>query len=164
VTIERIRTFEDLAVWLDESKQRFRVDATTRTAEVTIQRPRPLSGTLQMRWDAGSPYVLLDFPFVLDVPESRIRAVETAIVRANNIIALPGLGFDYVRRNVHMHVAVPMHDDGMLATSFKAQVFGVLSVANDFLGAFQAIVAGQPGEQVMELAVEAAKARGGAEA
>ena len=162
MAVERIRTFEDLAAWLDESKQRFRVDATGLVAEVTVTKPRPLSGTLTMRWDV--PYVHLELPFVLDVPESRIRAVETALVLANNIIALPGLGFDYARRSVYMRIAVPMHDDGMLATSFKAQVFGVLAVANDFLAPFQAIVAGQPGEQVMELAVETAKARGGAEA
>ncbi len=164
MTIERIRTFDDIATWLGESKQRYRVDAAAHAADVTVTKPAPLTGTLHIQWEPGTSYVQLDYPFVLDVPADRIRAVETAIVHANNTIALPGLAFDYAHRNVHMRLAVAMYDDGMLASSFKAEVFGVLGNARDFTAAFQEIVAGKPGEQVMQLALAAASAGGGAEA
>lgn len=162
MTIERIRTFEDLSLWLEESEVRYRVDDAARSAEVTIDKPRPLTGSLALRWVA--PFIEIEFPFVLDVPDSRLADVETAIVRANNIIALPGLGFDYAKHSVHMRNPVRIDDDGVDATAFKAQVFGVLGNAKDFIGAFQAIVGGRSGAEVMQLAVEAAQANAGADA
>lgn len=151
-------------MWLEQSKQRHRVDSAARSAELSIPEAWPSTGSVTFRWATGQPYLQLDHGFVFDVPEARIRAVETAIVHANNIIALPGLAFDYEHRTVHMRLAVPMYDDGMLASSLKAQLVGVLKNAADFVVAFQAIVAGRPGEQVMQLALAAATPGMGAQA
>jgi hypothetical protein len=162
VRIEHLTSFDDLVAWLDQSKVQYRVDKATQIAEVLVDGPPPLTGSLWLKW--GSPYVQVDHPFVLDVPEDRVRAIETAIVRANNIIAMPGLGFDYERRAVHMRVAIPMYDDGMAEPSFKAQVFAALANAKDFVAAFKAIADGKPGEQVMQLALEALQKQPNAQA
>ncbi len=78
-------------------------------------------------------------------------------VRANNIIAVPGLGFHHDNHFVYMRLCVPMYDDGMAAADFQKQILAVVGNARDFLGAFRAIVGGEPGEKVMALAQKSAE-------
>src|SRR5262249_41063196 len=151
-------SYADLLEYLKENNVPFQADPNALAVEVPVTMP-PLKGVVYIRWEKQLPYVQIVHPFVMNVPEGRIPAVETAIIRANNIVPLPGLGFHHDRRFVYMRLCVPMYKDGMLAANFQNQVLSVLNNAREFLAAFQAIVAGKPGEEVMQLAVQDAEAK-----
>lgn len=154
----RLTSYADLLEYLKENNVPFQADPNALAVEVPVTMP-PLKGVVYIRWEKQLPYVQIVHPFVMNVPEGRIPAVETAIIRANNIVPLPGLGFHHDRRFVYMRLCVPMYKDGMLAANFQNQVLSVLNNAREFLAAFQAIVAGKPGEEVMQLAVQDAEAK-----
>jgi hypothetical protein len=152
----RLTSYADLLEYLKENNVPYQADPAALAVEVPVTMP-PLKGVVYIRWEKALPYVQIIHPFVMNVPEGRVPAVETAIIRANNIIPLPGLGFHHDRRFVYMRLCVPMYKDGMLAANFQNQVLSVLNNAREFLQAFKAIVAGKPGEEIMALAVHDAE-------
>jgi hypothetical protein len=156
MAITRLQSYPDFIEFLKDNKVPHQADPASLAVEVPVTTP-PLTGKLYVRWEKHLPYVQIIHPFVTNVPENRVAAVETAIVRANAVIPLPGLGFHPDHRFVYMRLCVPMYEDGMLAANFQKQVLGVIGNARDFIGAFRAIVAGQPGENVMALAVKSAE-------
>jgi hypothetical protein len=160
--ITQLTSYHDLVQWLTDDNVPHRADEANLAVEIPVD-TAPLSGLLYLRWERKLPYLQIIHPFVLDVPEPRVRDVETAIIRANNVIPLPGLGFQYERRFVYMRLCVPIYD-GMRADNVRKQIVGVLNNATDFLGPFKAIVAGKAGEQILELAVQDANERARAKA
>jgi hypothetical protein len=155
--IETLTSYADLLAWLDEGKIPHTSDAATRTVEIPADGPLQ-AGAITVRWEARLPLAQIINEFIHDVPDDRVRAVETAIIRANDVNPLPGLGYDHARRVIYMRRAVPIYE-GIREKNFRKQIVGVVAVARDFTGAFKAIVAGKPGESVMELALQDAQAR-----
>jgi hypothetical protein len=148
----RLTHFPDLLAFLGENHVSHRLDGANQLIELPVGAP-PLSGVLYIRWEKKLPFVQLIYPFVGDVPADRVREVETAICRANTMSALPGLGYEYEKRFIYMRLCVPVFDEGVLASSFQRQLLGVVQNAKDFVGAFRDIIAGQPGAEIMALAV-----------
>jgi hypothetical protein len=153
MAITRLTNFTELVEYLSENSVPHASDPAGQVVELPVTSP-PLSGMLYIRWERKLPYVQIIHPFIGNVPEDRIRAVETAICRANTIIALPGLGYEYDKRFIYMRLCVPMYEEGMASASFQRQILAVLQNARDFIAAFRDIVAGAPGEQIMALAVK----------
>lgn len=153
MAITRLTKYSDLVEYLAENNVPHKTDPANQVVELPVTSP-PLTGVLYIRWEKKLPYVQIIHPFVGNVPENRITDVETALCRANTIIPLPGLGFEYEKRFVYMRLCVPMYEEGMLASSFQRQVIGVLQNAKDFVGAFRDVVGGSPGTEVMALAVK----------
>jgi hypothetical protein len=149
--IERLVKFPDLVTYLDELKAPYRIDTANQVCEVAVT--VPVKTSLFIRWETRVPYVQIFLPFVNDVPANRVADVCDAVVRANAINPLPGLGYQHDLKFVYMRLCVPMYEEGMLAVSFQKQIHAVLRLAQDFVGAFQDIVKGEPGSAVMTLAV-----------
>jgi len=156
--ITRVAKFEDLLAFLSESNVPFQVDNAAKVAVLPLNEP-PLVGQILIRWEKQLPYVQILYPLVRDVPAERRGEVEHAICRANNTISLPGFGYEYSSNFIYFRLTVPMYEEGMLALSFRRQVEGVISNSRDFLVPFQQVVAGEPGEKILQLAVAAAQAR-----
>jgi hypothetical protein len=152
--VTRIASFEDLTQYLGENAIPHQVSADQKVVVLPTNQP-PLVGQMMVRWEKALPYVQVIHPMVRDVPEARRAEVEHAICRANNTIALPGFGYEYKNNFVYFRLTVPMYEEGMLAASFRKQLNAVLSNARDFLVPFQVVVAGEPGEQILQLAVKA---------
>lgn len=155
--IETLTSYADLLAWLDEGKIPHTSNPEARTVEIPAEGPLQ-AGAVTIRWEAKLPLAQIIHVFVTDVPDDRVRAVETAIIRANDVNPLPGLGYDHASRVIYMRRAVPIYE-GIREKNLRKQIVGVYAVARDFLGAFKAIVAGKPGESVMELAIQDAQAR-----
>lgn len=153
MAITRFTSYQDLVAYLVEHHVPHEAQPDNLVVEMPVNAP-PLAGLLYIRWEKQLPYVQIIHPFVLDVPEDRIREIESALCHANTIIALPGLGFEYQKRFVFMRLCVPMYEEGMLAASFQRQVLGVLQNAKDFLAPLRDVVAGASGKDVLALAVK----------
>jgi hypothetical protein len=158
--VTQILGFADLVTYLEESKVPHRKDAASQVIELPIT--APVHGVVYVRWDKRLPYVQVLLPFVTGVPDDRLHEVETAIVRANAINPVPGLGFEHAHKFVYMRLCVPVYEEGIRALSFQKQVIAVLQLAADFAAPFRDIVAGAPGASVMELAVKHAAERAAA--
>jgi hypothetical protein len=151
MSIARIASFSDLITLLEETSTPHRAD----TERQTVELPAP-TGSLVVRWDKKLPYVQIIQIMVPNVPADRRGEVEHAICRANNTIALPGFGFEYDKNFIYMRLCVPMYEEGMLAQSFRKQLASVVSNARQFTAPFEKVVAGEPGEKILQLAVAAA--------
>lgn len=151
MAITRVASFSDFLALLGETNTPHRADPERQVAEIAAS-----PGTLAIRWEKNKPYAQIVQVMVQDVPADRRTEVEHAICRANNTIVLPGFGYEYDRNFIYMRLCVPMYDEGMLATSFRKQMASVVSNAQQFVGPFQKVVQGEPGERILELAVQAA--------
>jgi hypothetical protein len=155
--IIRIASFEDLLTFLNENKVPYKIDQAQKMVEVPTKSP-PLVGSAFIRFEEKLPYVQMICPMVRDVPAERRAELERAICLANYTIALPGFGYHPQAHFVYFRLCVPMYDEGMLAASFQKQIMGVINNARDFLIPFRQVVDGKPGDEILQLAVEAAKA------
>jgi hypothetical protein len=153
MAVTQLHRFADLLLYLEEDKVPHKSDVAQQVVELPVI-VAPLSGVVYIRWELKLPYIQIIHPFVAGVPEDRVQDVESAICHANTTIALPGLGFEYGKRFVYMRLCVPVYEEGILATSFKRQVLGVLQNARDFLEPFRDVVAGRPGSEILALAVK----------
>ena len=156
--ITRIAKFEDLVAFAAESGIPHEADAEKQIMVLPLSE-RLLTGQILIRWEKQLPYAQLVYPMVKDVPAERRAEVEHAICRANNTIPLPGFAYEYTNNFIYFRLTVPMYEEGMLAQSFRRQIDAVRNNAKDFLVPFQQVVAGAPGETILQLAVEAANAR-----
>jgi hypothetical protein len=156
--ITRVAKFEDLLAYMTESNVPFQVDNDAKVAVLPLNEP-PLVGQILIRWEKELPYAQIIYPLVRGIPPERRAEVEHAICVANNTIPLSGFGYEYKNSLVYFRLTVPMYEEGMLAQSFRRQVEAVINNSRDFLVPFQQVVAGEPGEKILELAVAAAKAR-----
>ena len=134
MAIARLARYEDLVQYLVEGNVPHREDQLQLSVEVPVLTP-PLTGTVFVRWERHLPYVQIVHPFVQDVPDSRVAAVESAITHANELLAAPGLGYHHDHRFVYMRRCVPVYAEGLLATTFQKQVAAVLEIARDHVAA-----------------------------
>jgi len=155
--IDRIASFSDFITLLNETNTPHRADPERQTVEIPTTAP-PLTGSLVVRWERKLPYVQVIQPMVQGVSRERRPEVEHAICRANNGIPLPGFGYAHDHDFIYMRLCVPMYEEGMLAQSFRKQLASVVSNAQQFIGPFQKVIQGEPGERILELAVAAAAA------
>lgn len=149
-----IKGFDDLITLFANNNIPHRVDRDSHVVEVATNLGAQ-QGVLYLRWDKTLPYLQLIHPMVVNVPADRIAEVEHAIVKTNNVIALPGFGYQPERSFVYFRLCVPVYpDEGVSATMLHRLISAVVSNTVDFLEAFRAVVQdGKPGDQIMELAV-----------
>ena len=149
----RLTKFDDLLAYLRENNVPHKADPAGLSVELPLATPAN-AGSVYVRWEKDLPYVQVIYPFVGEVPDARVPDVESAIVRVNNTIKLPGFGYEHGNHIIYMRLCVQLYDEGISATSFQRQVFAVLQNANEFVGAFRDVVAGASGKDVLDLAVK----------
>ncbi|MGE5183375.1 MAG: hypothetical protein ACM31C_14995, partial [Acidobacteriota bacterium] len=85
---------------------------------------------------------------------ARVPDIESAIVRVNNIIKLPGFGFEHGNKLIYMRLCVQLYDGSIPAAAFQRQVLAVIQNAREFVDAFRDVVAGAPGKDICDLAIK----------
>jgi len=153
MAISRLSNYEELLAYLKENNVPHRPEPADQGVEVAVPQPKD-AGSVYIRWEKNLPYINVIYPFAGNVPEARIPDVETAVVRANNVIKLPGFGFDHQNRLLYMRLCVQLYYGAISATAFQRQVFAVLQNAREFGEAFRDVVAGAPGKDICDLAVK----------
>ncbi len=147
----RLSRYEDLIQYLAASNVPRRENHAERSVEVQVVVP-PLTGSVYMRWDQHLPYIQVSHPLVFDVPPERIADLETAITRVNESLAVPGLGFHHDKRFLYMRRCVPVYADGISTVAFQKQLADLLEVARQWIGPLKQVVAGKPGNEILNLA------------
>ncbi len=153
MAIARLTKFDDLIAYLKENNVPHKADPADQGVEVAVASPQD-AGSIYIRWEKDLPYVQVIYPFIGNIPDARVPDVESAVVRVNNTIKLPGFGYEHGNHLLYMRLCVQLYDDGISATAFQRQVFAVLQNAKEFAGAFRDVVAGASAKDVLDLAIK----------
>ncbi|HEX2573161.1 MAG TPA: YbjN domain-containing protein [Polyangia bacterium] len=127
--------------------------------EMTTHSP-PVEGTLALVWEPQLHLVQLVHALPFEVSPERLSAVEHAIVRINDALAVPGFGFNSERRLVYYRLVLPRHSDGSLEDEdIKRAISTVLTTLGDFWLPLDGVIRG--GEDADAVVAAARKAKGG---
>ena len=146
--ISRIRTYQDLVQYLAENQLPHRANPAELAVEVPVTTAQQ-TGVVYLRWGAMPQIV---FPFLANIPESRVAELEAAIGRANTAVSLPGFGYEYEQRFVYMRMCAPTYAEGIPAVALQRLVLAVIENARQFAAAFAEVASGAPGKDILELA------------
>ena len=92
----------------------------------------------------------------LVVPRERLGAVESAIVRLNHALALPGFGLDHESRRLYFREVLPITAEGVSPTDVQALFRAMVRTSLDLLGPIQRIIdgSGSPESVVVDASIE----------
>jgi hypothetical protein len=149
-----LATFADLLARLQADNVPHQVvDADRQVVAV----PANLGGTptqTVFRWEKQTSLFQIIVPLPFPVPPERVAAFESAVVRVNNAIALPGFGFDHEKGLPYYRLSVPRETDGALRLELLQRLLtSAVANARDFLGALRGITAGGSPEDVIKTAL-----------
>lgn len=156
-----LHSFAELLKYIEDAKIPYHKNADAQLIELPSNASPPLSGNLFIKWERSVPFLQLIQFMVDDVPADRVRELETAIVRLDNQLEVGGFGFDHERRRLYCRLTVPAFPaDGVTWAALDQLAAGVVRNGKEFVDAFKEVLAGKPGDQIIELyrAKKAAKA------
>ena len=158
-TTTNIATFRELLTFLDASEVSHRVDEAIQIVELPSSGPE-LPSSVYLRWERHVPFIQL-IQFMLEsVPAERIREIETAIVRLDNVLEVGGFGLDHERRHLYCRLTVPVFQpEGIVSTTLVRLVAGVVENAAQYVESFRRVVAGESGDRIVMIVREIEAAR-----
>ena len=148
--VSTVTSFTELSETLRIRGVSFLFDPDRKVIETPVDQT-PLKATLYLRWEDKAPVLQLIVIMIEGIPLKRLHELESACCHANAAIALPGFGIDYTRNSLYNRLTLPTAG-GIPAVTLDRMMLSVVANARDFLAAFQAVIAGQPGTDIIKLA------------
>lgn len=137
-----VSSWEDLVEWV----KRYSVEALAEHDQHALTLPTLIDGeqhAATIVWDTRALLVHVIQPLDVHLMDpSRIPALESAIVRINHVLVLPGFGYDHEDNRVYYRWVVPRTVDGIDGDDLDRAIRSVLETCRDFLGALRAVAAG----------------------
>jgi hypothetical protein len=149
---QRLASFEDLIAFLTKSGIPHHVDAADHAVEVSTT-PPALAAPVIVRWEPAIPYIQIIQELTNRVPDDRVRDLEAALARVNDVAMIAGYQFSYQTRVVYYRLTVPIYDGGIASDALDHAMTAVLNNAVQLEPAIAKVVAGTPGENILELLV-----------
>ena len=145
---QRLRSFDDLTAFLDSKKVPYRGDKNAGVIELATA-PPALPYSVVVRWDTKVPFIQVMQPLTTPVPADRVKDLESAIVRLNDIAMIPGYGYSYQLNVVYYRFAAPRYDNEIGSDTLDRAIGLVISQAAQVEPAIKKIVGGESGEKVL---------------
>jgi len=156
--MEGFLDFGALVSFLESNKFPHAVNREAQLVELPSN-AAPLPGNLIVKWEKKLPFFSMIQFMIENVPEDRVRDVETAITRLNCALEIPGLGFDHTTRRVFFRLVIPvLAPNGISPAAFNQLGQGCVKQAKDLYPGLNAVVGGRPGDQILSFAGEATAA------
>jgi hypothetical protein len=146
-----IRSYAELVQMLVEAGVAHDADPGRQTVDVPPD-TSDLPGPTHLRWEKRHPFLQLIQPIVLGVPRERVRDIETAVVRLNNVSLHPGIEFDHGTSTVYHRVTAVVLVDGIRLDLIQAYLQGLLIKARQLRPTFLQIVGGLSGDEILRVA------------
>jgi len=147
---QRLHSFEELVAFLNEKKVPHRADATAQAIELATA-PPALPQPVILRWDTKVPFLQVMQPISNPVGDDRIRDLEAAVCRLNDIAMIPGYGFSYAMKVVYYRFAAPRYDNEIGTDTLDRAIGLVVAQAAQVAPAIMKIVEGAQGDTVLSL-------------
>ena len=127
-----IATFDELTGLLREDGVVFQADAASERIEIPVSLGSRTTA-LHIDWHSQGNLVQLVHPLPFQVPTERMSAVESAIVRLNHAIAVPGFGMNHASRFAYYRLVASRDAAGALdADEVRRLCHVVASTARDY--------------------------------
>ena len=153
-----IKTFHDLATFLTENKVPHAIEPATQVIELATSSP-PLPGNLFLKMNTTVPFLQV-VQFIAEVPEGRIRDIESATVRLNHLYEVPCFGFDRERRRLYYRVtALVLPTEGISTTVLNALTSGCINAAKEFFEPLKMVIDGRSGDEMDAVLAEVGASR-----
>src|SRR5262245_15509535 len=145
---QALRTFEELVAYLDSKKIPYRGDPSAHGIELATA-PPALPYSVVLRWDTKVPFIQIMQQITAPIGDDRVREIESAVVRLNDIAMIPGYGYSYGTKVVYYRFAAPRYNDQIGADVLDRAVGLVVSQAKQVEAAIRKVLEGAPGEKVL---------------
>jgi hypothetical protein len=146
-----VQNFEQLVKFLNDNKVPNKVDVERQVIEMP-SKGAPLPGNLYVKWEKSVPFIQIIHFMIESVPADRVREVETAVVRLDNQLEVGGFGFDHSHNRLYVRLTVPVFpSDGLNPMTLNQLGHGVVRNCKEFLEAFQEVIGGKPGADIVSI-------------
>jgi hypothetical protein len=108
-----LTTYQDLIDLLKRDSVKHETDNKKALVRIPTKR-EDLEGTMLIRWQAAEGVVQFIQTLPMDISEDRIPAMETAVLRLNHALAVPGFGLDHQNRKLYYRFVAPFMPRGGL--------------------------------------------------
>jgi hypothetical protein len=131
-----IRTIADLVELLQKENIPYRADEEGALVEVGTQ-----IGPMILRWEKNHGISQFIYLLPFQVPVERLAAVESAILRVNHALALPGFGLDHANSYVYYRLVMPrrMPDNSLSVDDLQRLLRVTVGTTRDFTAALKAV-------------------------
>jgi hypothetical protein len=158
-----LKTYQDLLDLLNHDSVLHKADNEKMSATMPTKR-KDLDGVMIIRWQQKDGVVQFIQTMPIDIPEARVAAVETAMMRLNHAMAVPGFSLDHTNRMAYFRMVVPFQPRGFLQDNELRAYFQVtLRQAAEFYDPLKRVAAGADPVAVVEEIRRAAQERKAAE-
>ena len=134
-----IRDYAGLLKLLEKDAVPFQAQVEERSVRIGTKKGQ-LEGVMLIRWQDqdGVAQFIQSIPF--ETPEEKVPAVESAIVRINHAMALPGFGFHHKVRVPYFRLTAPLHPGvGLSDKEIRAYFSTCLRLASQFFPALKRV-------------------------
>lgn len=158
-----LATYQDMLDLLNHDSVLLKADNARMSVTIPTKR-KDLDGVMIIRWQQKDGVVQFIQTMPIEIPEDRVAAVESAMVRLNHAMAVPGFGLDHTNRMPYYRMVVPFQPRGFLQDNELRAFFQVtLKQAAEFYAPLKKIAAGADPVAVVEEIRRAAQGRQAAE-
>ena len=146
---QRLASFDELVAFLVAQAIPHQVDAANQVVNLATRAPTP-PFPLVIRWERAIPFIQIIQQITPEVPDARVRELEAALARINDVAMIPGYGFSYATKVLYYRLATPIFDGGIASDMLDRSTAAVMNNAAQMAAALQAVIGGAPGAQVLE--------------
>ena len=108
-----VESFEQLVALLKKDSVNHKVKPESNMVMIPVEKG-PIDGVLLISWDQNKRVASFIQPMTIEVPKETLSELETAIVRMNHALPVPGLGFNHGENAAYFRIALPFQAPGGL--------------------------------------------------
>ncbi len=154
-----LATYQDMLDLLNQDSVLLKADNARMSVTIPTKR-KDLDGVMIIRWQQKDGVVQFIQTMPIDVPEDRVAAVESAMVRLNHAMAVPGFGLDHTNRMPYFRLVIPFQPRGFMQDNELRAYFQVtLKQAAEFYAPLKKVAAGADPVAVVDEIRRAAQQR-----
>jgi hypothetical protein len=145
---QRLGSYDDLVAFLVAQKIPHEADPANHAVQIATSAPA-LPGTAFVRWETSIPFLTIMQQMSGEVPEGRVREVETALCHVNDVAMIPGYGYTYQGKVIYYRFAVPLFGGEITSDDLDRALTVVLNNAVQLEPAFKKVLEGGDGAGVL---------------
>ena len=133
-----IRSYQDILDLLARDGLMHQADTADLSVRIPTQRG-PFEGVLLLRWQERDGVMQLIHPLPLRARPDRLAAVESAVLRLNHALALPGFGLNHQTGTLYFRVTLPVAAAGVSPQDLQSVFRAAVRTAFDMLPALRRV-------------------------
>jgi hypothetical protein len=106
-----LSSYDDLQAYLRREDILYAAVPQHQAVEISV-RSQPVEGTMVIFWPSDPVLLQLMVLLSCTVPVERVGALESALLRLNHTLTIPGFGYNHANGTIYFRLTFPRHLDG----------------------------------------------------